>query len=209
LSARRYDEALAAYQHGLSLRPRNPAWAGASGPGIYYARGDFEKTRAVCEGVGEAVKDFQDCLALAYHKLGRQADAETALARFKALQGNAGAYGYATIYAQWGDTPKALEWLETALQLRDPQLIDLKTDPLLDPLRKEPRFQAIERELNFPNRVVPDALAKDTAQLRSFGRPLPGVLPALDKWRLAGRLQPVARDGKSSNAFLTSRQNRG
>jgi TolB-like protein/DNA-binding winged helix-turn-helix (wHTH) protein/Tfp pilus assembly protein PilF len=150
LSARRYDEALAAYQHGLSLRPRNPAWAGASGPGIYYARGDFEKTRAVCEGVGEAVKDFQDCLALAYHKLGRQADAETALARFKALEGDAGAYGYAMIYAQWGNTPKALEWLETALQLRDPQLINLKTDLLLDPLRQEPRFQAIERALKFP-----------------------------------------------------------
>jgi len=27
----------------------------------------------------------------------------------------------------------------------------LKIDPLLDPLRKEPRFQAIERELKFPN----------------------------------------------------------
>jgi hypothetical protein len=26
----------------------------------------------------------------------------------------------------------------------------LKTDPLMDPLRKEPRFQAIERELKFP-----------------------------------------------------------
>jgi hypothetical protein len=29
-------------------------------------------------------------------------------------------------------------------------LSDLKVDPLLDPLRKEPRFQAIERELKFP-----------------------------------------------------------
>jgi hypothetical protein len=29
-------------------------------------------------------------------------------------------------------------------------LIDLKTDPLLDPLRQEPRFKAIERELKFP-----------------------------------------------------------
>ena len=118
---------------------------------IYYALGDFEKMRALCEDVGEAVKDLQDCFALAYHKLGRQADAETALARFKALEGNAGAYGYAMIYAQWGNTPKALEWLETALQLRDPQLINLKTEPLLDPLRLEPRFQAIERELRFPN----------------------------------------------------------
>jgi tetratricopeptide (TPR) repeat protein len=148
-SARRYDEAFAAYQDGLSLRPKDPKWA--NGPLIYYALGDFEKMRAVCEGVGEAVKDFQDCLALAYHKLGRQADAETALARFKALEGNAGAYGYATIYAQWGNTREALKWLETALQLRDPQLIDLKTEPLLEPLRKEPRFRAIERELGFPD----------------------------------------------------------
>jgi hypothetical protein len=28
--------------------------------------------------------------------------------------------------------------------------LNLKTDPLMDPLRKEPRFQAIERELKFP-----------------------------------------------------------
>jgi TolB-like protein/tetratricopeptide (TPR) repeat protein len=148
--ARRYDEALAAYQDGLSLQPKGPWWAASVGQLIYYALGDFEKMRAVCEGVGEALKDFQGCLALAYHKLGRQGDAETALARFKALEGNAGAYGYATIYAQRGDTPKALEWLQTALQLRDPRLINLKTDPLLDPLRQEPRFKAIERELKFP-----------------------------------------------------------
>jgi tetratricopeptide (TPR) repeat protein len=152
LFARRYDEALAAYQDGLSLRPKNgPWWAAIGGQMVYYALGDFEKMRAVCEGVGEAVKDFQDCLALAYHKLGRQADAETALARVKALEGNAGAYGYAEIYAQWGNTREALTWLETALRLRDPKLIILKTDPLLDPLRKEPRFQAIERALKFPD----------------------------------------------------------
>jgi hypothetical protein len=34
---------------------------------------------------------------------------------------------------------------------RDPGLIELKLDPLLDLLRQSPRFQAIERELKFPN----------------------------------------------------------
>jgi TolB-like protein/DNA-binding winged helix-turn-helix (wHTH) protein/Flp pilus assembly protein TadD len=150
LFARRYDEALAAYQDGRSLRPKDPTFP-ILGASIYYALGDFEKMRTLCEGVGEAVKGFRDCLALAYHKLGRQAAAETALARFKALEGNAGAYTYAKIYAQWGNTREALKWLETALQLRDPQLIDLRTEPLLEPLRKEPRFRAIERELRFPD----------------------------------------------------------
>jgi len=39
--------------------------------------------------------------------------------------------------------------LEVALRLRDAGLETLKTDPLSDPLRKEPRFEAIERELKF------------------------------------------------------------
>ena len=86
-----------------------------------------------------------------YDKLGRHADAEAELAKLKASGGDAGAYQYATIYAQWGNRAKALEWLETALRLRDPGLVTLKTDPLMDPLRQEPRFQAIERELKFPN----------------------------------------------------------
>ena len=61
-----------------------------------------------------------------------------------------GAYDYACIYAQWGDKAKALPWLETAARLRDSNLAVLKVDPDLDPLRNEPRFQAIERELKFP-----------------------------------------------------------
>jgi hypothetical protein len=55
------------------------------------------------------------------------------------------------IRPQSGNRAKALEWLETALRLRDPGLEFLKTDPLMDPLRQEPRFQAIERELKFPS----------------------------------------------------------
>jgi len=41
--------------------------------------------------------------------------------------------------------------LRHLLCLRDPGLAELKTDSLLDPLRNEPRFQVIERELKFPN----------------------------------------------------------
>ena len=148
--ARRYDEALAAYQDSLALRPTDPHWL-ADGSMFYYALGDFEKMRTVCEGVEQAdIQNYQDCLALAYHKLGRPTDAASALARFKALEDDAGAYGYAQIYAQWGDTKEALKWLETALRLRDRQLVSLKTNPLLDPLRKESRFQAVMRELKFP-----------------------------------------------------------
>jgi len=80
-----------------------------------------------------------------YHKLGRQAGAEAEIAKPKAALGDAAAYQYAAIYTQWGDRAKALDWLETAWRLRDSGLEYPKTDPLMDPLRQEPRFQAIER----------------------------------------------------------------
>jgi hypothetical protein len=93
----------------------------------------------------------QQCLAVTYDKLGRHVDAQAELAKLKTALGDSFAYQYAAIYAQWGDRAKALEWLETAWRLRDSGLEYLKTDPLLDPMRQEPRFQAIQRQLKFPS----------------------------------------------------------
>jgi hypothetical protein len=86
-----------------------------------------------------------------YGKLGRRTDAEAELGKFQAAMSDAAAYQYATIYAQWGNRAKALEWLDTAMRLRDPGLRQLKTDPLMDPLREEPRLQLVMRELKFPD----------------------------------------------------------
>jgi hypothetical protein len=91
------------------------------------------------------------CLAVTYDKLGRHADAEAQLAKLKAAQHDDVAYQYTQIYAQWGDTPKALEWLETALRVPNAGLAQMKVDPQLDSLREEPRFEAVMRELKFPD----------------------------------------------------------
>jgi TolB-like protein/Flp pilus assembly protein TadD len=147
-AARRYEEAVAAYTQVIILAPDfNETYAERGF--AYYALGDLEHARASCE----TKPDFwfsQQCLAVIYDKIGRHADAEVELTKLK-VNGDSAAYQYATIYAQWGNTLKALEWLETALRLRDPGLIRLKVEPLLDPLRKEPRFQALMQELKFPS----------------------------------------------------------
>ena len=109
------------------------------------------KNREVALAIGTTEHVVKNYLRVIYDKLGRHADAEAERAKLKAAQGDASAYQYATIYAQWGDRAKALEWLETAWRLRDGGLLYLKTDPLLDPLRQEPRFKATERELKFPS----------------------------------------------------------
>jgi TolB-like protein/Flp pilus assembly protein TadD len=149
LSARRYAEAAAAYTEALLLDPDYKQ--GYADRGLsYYGLGDLEQARISCETKREFWKS-QQCLAVVYDKIGRHADAQAELAKLKAVGGDNAAYQYATIYAQWGDRTKALEWLEVAWRLRDSGLQQLKTDLLLDPLRQEPRFQAIERELKFPD----------------------------------------------------------
>ena len=146
---RRYREAIAAATDAISLDADYQSAYGFRGL-AYYGLNDLEHARASCEAKPD-YPDSQWCLAVTYDKLGRRADAEAALAKFKAAFGDADAYTYAEIYAQWGNTPKALEWLETAMRLRDGGLGSLRTDPLMDPLRKEPRYQTIERDLRFPN----------------------------------------------------------
>jgi TolB-like protein/cytochrome c-type biogenesis protein CcmH/NrfG len=145
--SRRYREAVAATTDAISLDPDYQS-AYADRGLAYYGLGDLERARASCEVKPDW--QSQQCLAVAYDKLGRHADAEAVLANMKAANGDDAAYQYAEIYAQWGDTSKALEWLDTAVRVRDPGLANLKTDPLMDPLRQEPRFQAVIRELKFP-----------------------------------------------------------
>jgi tetratricopeptide (TPR) repeat protein len=147
--ARQYDGAIGAFQNALALDPDDPQAYYSLGLS-YYTLGDLQRARTSCERKPDNFLN-QVCLAMAYDKLGRHSDAEAMLAKIKALVGNAAAYQYAQIYAQWRNAPKALEWLETALQLRDGGLAELKVDPFLDPLRREPRFQAVERKLRFPD----------------------------------------------------------
>jgi TolB-like protein/cytochrome c-type biogenesis protein CcmH/NrfG len=145
--ARQYKDAIAAFHDSVALDPDDPAFWGFIGQ-AYYVLGDPQRARASCENKSDWTD--QVCLAMAYNQLGRHSDAQAMLAKLTAGFGDDAAYQYAEIYAQWGSADKALTWLETALRLRDPGLADMNSDPFLDPLRKEPRFQAIVRALKFP-----------------------------------------------------------
>jgi tetratricopeptide (TPR) repeat protein len=147
--ARRYREAIQAFADTITLDPALEEPYGLRGL-AFYGLDDLGNARSSCDAKPDHWVG-QWCLAVVYDKLGRHADAQAALEKYRAKEGDGGAYQYATIYAQWGNRAKALEWLATAKRLRDPGLVILKTDPLMDPLRNEPRFQAIEKQLKFPS----------------------------------------------------------
>jgi serine/threonine-protein kinase len=56
----------------------------------------------------------------------------------------------ANVYLGIGDKDKALTWLERGCEDHDGWALDYKVIAFFDPLRSEPRFQAVLRRMNFP-----------------------------------------------------------
>ena len=59
-------------------------------------------------------------------------------------------YAIAVRSAVIGETEEAFAWLERAYEEREPLLLLARTDPRLDPLRSDPRFQDLLRRIGFP-----------------------------------------------------------
>lgn len=89
--------------------------------------------------------------AILFWRQGNRSASDRSLARAEEVFADQGSYQYAEIYAQRGDKERAFAALDRAWRVRDPGLTNVKVDPLLDPLRSDPRFAALERKLNFPS----------------------------------------------------------
>ncbi|MEJ0044881.1 MAG: winged helix-turn-helix domain-containing protein [Rhodospirillales bacterium] len=145
--AQRPDDALTSLRHAQQLGFGGPRVTDETAL-VELQKKHFEKVRQICAGMQNWAQDFY--LAIADHALGRQDEAQAALAKLLAQEGDNSAFYHAEIEAQWGDTQAALQWLETAYRLHDDGLIGLKTDWRANPLRGNPRFQDIVRRMNFP-----------------------------------------------------------
>ena len=82
--------------------------------------------------------------------LGHASEAELHFAALRNSLGMSGAFHYAEVYAQWSQSAEALKWLDVAYRTHGAALAMMKTDSLLEPIRKMPQFAAIERRLRYP-----------------------------------------------------------
>lgn len=90
-------------------------------------------------------------LGYAYAKSGRRKDAERILAKMRNWEAEGRLPDIVLVEIGLGHNEEALAWLEKCYQLHvDEELLWLKTDPFYDPLRSDPRFQALLRKMNFP-----------------------------------------------------------
>jgi predicted Zn-dependent protease len=88
-------------------------------------------------------------LAILEHRAGNQPTAERAFQQLIAEVGDAAMYQQAEVLAQWGKTDEALDRLNRAKAIGDSGLSYVATDPLLDPIAKDPRFTMLIKSLGF------------------------------------------------------------
>ena len=97
--------------------------------------------------------------ALIEARAGNRAAADAALAAFRRLDDGTFHYQFAILHAQRGEIAAALDAIEKSLRAEDPGLSLIAVEPLLDPLRKEPRFRAVQDKIIPPDLFVPARLA--------------------------------------------------
>lgn len=87
--------------------------------------------------------------AMTYHFLGEQEKADATLARFIDEYEKSWSYQIAANYAVLKDKEKMYYWLEKARKHNDLGLIELPLEPIFEPYRKESRYKAFMKKLNY------------------------------------------------------------
>ena len=90
-------------------------------------------------------------LARSYALNRQPADAQRVLTQVMSLPAPQAAnpYQIALVYLAMGDHNHALDWLERARNEHSWLLIYLRVDPRIDPLRSEPRYSELVRQIHF------------------------------------------------------------
>jgi TolB-like protein/DNA-binding winged helix-turn-helix (wHTH) protein/Flp pilus assembly protein TadD len=154
--ARRYDEAIAVCR---KLADDNPTFAKAhdcliwayGGKGMYPQVIEEWKTYARLSG-DRNESEFAGALEQGFRSAGWKGALTKGIAirQQQRKTGYWSAYNIACMYAELGDTEQAFRWLNTAYRERDLNMIALKVDFPLDPLRSDPRFDEVVRKVGLP-----------------------------------------------------------
>jgi tetratricopeptide (TPR) repeat protein len=149
--ARRYDEAIAQLRKTLEMDPGFYIAHVVLGQALD-AKGAREAAIVECQKA-RALNDDPSVLGAlgrAYGLSGNKMEAEKILDQLKELskQRYVAAYSFALVYLGLGNKEEALRWLEQSYQDRAGSDIGyIRVDPLLDPLRGEPRFEALAEKI--------------------------------------------------------------
>jgi TolB-like protein/Tfp pilus assembly protein PilF len=155
---RRYDEAIEQLKRTLDL-DANYFWADMFLGQAYEQKRQFreavaafERARRVTAEAGETPPEILAGLIRGHALAGNRVAAMTPFEELKRLmnQRYVSRHDLAIAYLALDDKHQAMDWLEKAYEDRNWWMPWLRVEPRFDPLRSEPRFQALLRRMNFP-----------------------------------------------------------
>jgi hypothetical protein len=88
--------------------------------------------------------------AIVSARTGDKAGTMKSVGRLKELFGATASYQYSEVYAQLREKDRAFAELSAAVAALDPGLSGLRVNPFFDPIRGDPRYDQLVRELKFP-----------------------------------------------------------
>jgi TolB-like protein/Flp pilus assembly protein TadD len=152
--ARQYDAALEFLKNALAIH--SDLWVTHE-----FLGGVYERLQMFDQALTEYQKAFErsagitEPIAFRGHILaqqGRRSEAEEAIRILTELskQKYVPPYNIAMVHAGLGEFQAALGWLEKAYETRDVRLTFLAVEPKWDPMRSDPRFQALLKRLMLP-----------------------------------------------------------
>ncbi len=151
-AARRYDESMAQLRKTLELDPNFAdahfelgwcfVWKGDTAGAI----AEFQKAKSL-----DPQPYYDGALAYAYARVGDRAKAEQVVHELddRAKQRYLSPAVRMLLHLGLGEKDKALDWLEKCHEEQDTWCWRLKVHPLYDPLRTEPRFQALLKKVGL------------------------------------------------------------
>lgn len=146
-ASRRYADAVTGYRRALQLNPKMSIARAFMGDALLQM-GKLDEAREAY--AAETAPMFRlRGLAIVEHRAGNRAAAEKAFNALVSEIGDAAMYQQAEVMAQWGRTDDALARLQRAREIGDSGLSYVATDPLLDPIAKDPRFLRFIKDLGF------------------------------------------------------------
>jgi TolB-like protein/Flp pilus assembly protein TadD len=143
-NAGRYDEAIEEFGVALNLSPGYTAGHYGRGTAMLF-KGDAAGALVEMQAEGEVWRAIG--LPLAYHALGRKAEADAALASEIAQHAQDDAANIAYIHAFRGDADRCFEWLEKAIQFQDPGIASIAVERLFANVHKDPRWLPFLRKV--------------------------------------------------------------
>ena len=153
-SWRRYDQAIEQYEKALALEPANAIAHGFLclaylSKSLYKpAIGAAQKSVQLSQGASS----FVALVGEAYAAAGCREEAHKVLEQLQEVSKHQYVTPYlvARIYSALGDKDEAFRWLEVGYREHEALMVTLKTDPRMDELRSDRRFQNLMGRMNFP-----------------------------------------------------------